>query len=141
MARRGGRRKRLRPRRGIRPASTHLGGYLPRMRKRSEPSMEPVVPSSARKKAIYEERRRGKTRRVASARSKDARRRPATNILTTCSCARFIMAQQSRKLTHAERVVPTRMTSGGLSFLRCGRTRHGEKRGSGEEWTRSRTWQ
>jgi len=29
---------------------------LPRMRKRSEPSMEPVVPSSARKKAICERR-------------------------------------------------------------------------------------
>ena len=114
---------------------------MPRMRKRSEPSMEPVVPSSARKKAIYEER--GKTRRVASARPKDARRRPATNILTTCSCARFIMAQQSRKLTHAERVVPTRMTSGGLSFLRCGRKRYGgKKRGeAATELRRSRAWQ
>jgi hypothetical protein len=39
-------------RRRARSASTYLGGYLPRMRKRSEPSMEPVVPSSARKKAI-----------------------------------------------------------------------------------------
>lgn len=36
----------------------------------------------------------------------------------TCSGERFIMVQISLKFTHAVRVVPTRMTCGGFSFLR-----------------------
>ena len=75
---------------------------------------------------------RGGAREPAMTRSAPPRRN-----LTTCSCARFIMAQQSRKLTHAERVVPTRMTSGGLSFLRC---KEIEAAARAREWTRGRAW-
>ena len=62
----------------------YLGWYLPRTSRRALPSMEPVVPSSARKKD------------------------------STWSGLRFMPTQISLKLVQAVRVVPTRDTAGGL---------------------------